>query len=222
MSDGRAGIEAALREAVARGLAAMPVVPAILDGTLAPATLRRYAARYYAELRSFIDLKLPERMRLCPYGASRAKEFFARAYVEEQGSFRPGEDHASLFGRLCAGLGLTTDELEEETRRYAPRFRHLRESEPSLRVMVRELAIAYAWESAAPVLGLAVARALARHYAVPATALGFFTLHDAADRAHSAEALRVLLTYVAGPELTAVALAAIRGTLDLERYVADP
>ncbi len=222
MNEAGAGVEAALRNAVMRGLAEMPVVTAILDGTLAPGTVRRYAARYYAELRTFIDVKIPERLRLCPHDAVRAKEFFARTYVEEQGRFRAGEDHASVFRRVCHALDLTTDVLEEETGRYAVRFRYLRELEPSRGAMVRELAIAYAWESAAPMLGLAIASALERHYAVPPDALRFFSLHEAADRAHSAEALEVLLAYADRPELVAVALAAIDETLDLERYFADP
>jgi pyrroloquinoline quinone (PQQ) biosynthesis protein C len=215
-------VEAVFGDAVMRGLAAMPIVPAILDGTLERDALRRYAARYYAELRTFIDVKIPERLRLCPHGAARAKAFFARAYAEEQGQFRLGEDHASVFGRVCRALDLTTEELEEETKRYAARFRYLRDLEPSWRAMVRELAIAYAWESAAPVLGMAIASALEWHYAVPAEALRFFSLHAAADRAHSAEALQVLLAYADGPELVAVALAAIDETLHLEHYFRDP
>lgn len=222
MNTAAADVETTLREAVRRGLAAMPIVPAILDGTLGRGALRRCAARYYAELRTFIDVKLPERLRLCPHDAVRAKEFFARAYAEEQGQFRAGEDHASVFARVCHAFGLTPDALEGEVERYATRFRHLRDLEPSRHAMVRELAIAYAWESAAPVIGLAIAGALERHYAVPKEALGFFALHDVADRLHSAEALRVLLAYADSPELVAVALAAIDETLDLARYFADP
>ena len=207
-----------LRRALARGFARMDVVHALAAGRLARETLARYAARYYAELRTFIDLKLPERLRLCPYGATEAKRFFARAYVEEQGLFRPGEDHASLFRRLCDALAIAAAVLEDEVRRYARRFDYLRALEPSPEAMVRELAIAYAWESAAPVLGQSLASALRRHYAVPASALVFFELHHAVDREHSAEAERVLLAYADTPELRRLALAAIAETLDLERY----
>jgi pyrroloquinoline quinone (PQQ) biosynthesis protein C len=208
----------ALQDAVERGFAAMGVVHALVAGALSRDTLVGYAARYYAELRTFIDVKLPERLRLCPYGATRAKEFFARAYVEEQGHFRPGEDHASLFRRLCDALEISPGALEDETRRYARRFRYLRELEPSAPAMVRELAIAYAWESAAPALGQTLARALGHHYGVPAAALEFFELHRAVDREHSAEALRVLRAYADRPELQQLALGAIAETLDLRNY----
>jgi hypothetical protein len=214
-------LAARLAGAVARGFAGMDLVHALTAGTLGRAHLARLAARYYAELRTFLDVKLPERLRLCPYEARDAKAFFARAYVEEQGHFRRGEDHASLFRRLCDALAVPADALEREVRDYARRFRHLRDLEPSPEAMVRELAVAYAWESAAPALGDAVADALCRHYALPADAVRFFALHVAVDREHSAEARDVLLAHATTPALAAIALAAVAETLDLRRYFED-
>lgn len=209
-----------LRSEIARGFAAMDIVHALVAGRLDRRRLARYAARYYAELRTFIDLKLPERLRLCPYEAADAKAFFARAYVEEQGHFRPGEDHASLFGRVCAALEIPAARLADEARRYARRFRYMRELEPSVEAMVRELAITCAWESAAPALGGTLMAALDRHYGVPRDALHFFALHREVDREHSAEALAVLCRHTTTAALEAVALAAARETLDLRHYFA--
>ena len=217
-ADARAFV-AALRRAVARGLAATRPLHALLAGRLDRPTLALWAARYYGELRVFLDVKLPERLRLCPYEAMLAKQLFARAYVEEQGGFRAGEDHATLFRRLCDALDVPAALLAAETHRQACRFAYLRALEPSEETLVRELAVTYAWESAAPVVGRALAAALAHHYGVPADALAFFTLHESVDRAHSAACLRVLLVHARTEALRALALATVGETLDLDRLL---
>jgi pyrroloquinoline quinone (PQQ) biosynthesis protein C len=209
----------ALSRAVEDGIAGMEAAHAVIRGALTPAALRRFAARYYGELRTFLDVKLPERLRLCGYGAADAKELFAHAYVEEQGHFRPGEDHASLFAEVCSALGNTPTVLEGEAVRHARRFAYMRLLEPAPCTLVRELAITYAWESVAPALGLAVAQALERHYAVPGAALRFYAVHDAVDREHSAAARRVLLAHATTADLRLDAIAAVREALDLSVYL---
>lgn len=210
------GFDTALDEHLERGFAGMRAVHAIVAGRVDRATLTRWAARYYAELRCFLDVKLPERMRLCPYDAHDAKALFAEAYAEEQGRFRPGEDHASLFGRLCTALGLGRDALEAETARYALGLAPLRAAEPSRAMLVRELAITCAWENAAPLVGGALAEALARHYGIGEGALGFFVLHERVDRVHGAAARRVLARHVDTPALARLALATVDEALHVQ------
>src|SRR5262245_47826725 len=53
-------------------------------------------ARMYAETRLFIDVRLPERLRLCPASARSARRYLWENYGDEAGSFVPGRDHVAL------------------------------------------------------------------------------------------------------------------------------
>ncbi|MGE4649338.1 MAG: iron-containing redox enzyme family protein, partial [Myxococcota bacterium] len=122
----------------------------VVKGRLSRPQLRSAAQRYYAEVRTFVDLKLPERLRLCPSDALRARRFLAEIYAEEHGNFEPGRDHPALWARFCHALGIGERELEDEYRSYSARFRYLREREPSRENLVTELATMAAWESVVP------------------------------------------------------------------------
>jgi len=125
----------------------MPLMNAILGGKLTQEELRKHARRHYAEIRTFIDFKLPERLRICPHDAYSAKKFFWDIYCEEQGNFVPGKNHAELFKPFCYKLGITDEELDDEYAAYWPHYRDMLSAVTSRPALVRELAISFAWET---------------------------------------------------------------------------
>lgn len=198
----------------------MGLFRAVLEGRLSRQQLRTAARRYYAEIRTFVDLKLPERMRLCPGSALRARAFLARIYAEEHGDFEPGRDHPALWARFCHALDIGERELEEETRAYAPRFHYLREREPCRKHLVTELATMTAWESVVPRFSRLPLSSLRERYGIAEEALEFFRVHQQADAAHSRAALEILTRYANTPALREHSLRVIEETLDLESYFA--
>jgi hypothetical protein len=208
----------AVSEQIERSMRGMTPVWAVLDGSMPDATLRRLAALHHAEIRTFLDLKLPERMRVCPREAVEVRKFFAEEYVEEHGNFVPGRDHGSLWGRLCEALGVERDTLEGAYVTQMRKFEYLRALEPSHEAMVRELATMAGWESVAPRFATPLVHALAQRYALPAESLEFFALHETVDVAHSATALRLLDAFASTPSLREVALHAVSTSLTLRDY----
>ena len=198
----------------------MGLFQAVAKGQLSRPQLRTAAQRYYAEVRTFVDLKLPERLRLCPSDALRARRFLAEIYAEEHGNFEPGRDHPALWARFCHALGIGERELEDEYRSYSARFRYLREREPSYKNLVTELATMAAWESVVPRLTRLPIQSLRETYGIAEDALEFFRVHQQADVTHSRAALDVLSVYADSPELREHALGVIEETLDLEGYFA--
>ena len=192
----------------------------VVRGRLSRPQLRTAARRYYAEVRTFVDLKLPERLRLCPSDALRARRFLAEIYTEEHGNFEPGRDHPALWARFCHALGIGERALEDEYRSYSARFRYLREREPSRENLVTELATMAAWESVVPRLARLPIQSLREAYGIAEDALEFFRVHQQADAAHSRAALDVLSVYADSPELRKHSLGVIEETLDLEGYFA--
>jgi pyrroloquinoline quinone (PQQ) biosynthesis protein C len=197
----------------------MPILDAILNGTLSSSDLRKLAARHYAEVRTFIELKLPERIRICPRQAYSAKRFFVNIYCEEQGNFYPGADHAEMFKLVCYKLGLSDQELEVEFKSYWPRYKYLLAAQPSYEALARELAISYAWESFIIKAGRGFAAALSRDYGLTVKDLIYFTVHSSVDEKHSNDALELVAEYVTDEALAQVALDAITDTLVTNNYL---
>jgi len=190
-------------------LAHAPIFGELLRGSLPNSALREVSIRYYAEVRTFIDLKLPSRIRLCPHEASHAKQFFAHLYVEEQGDFATGKNHAQLFASFCATLGVTQQELDAEYERYWPRYSYLLTESPSPQGMIRELSISCAWESVIVRIGDTLMRSLSDNYGFSDEQLDYFRLHVQVDQSHAAEAQRVLRHYVTDEQLMALAKKAV-------------
>jgi pyrroloquinoline quinone (PQQ) biosynthesis protein C len=155
-------------------------------------------------------------MRLCPHGAHRAKEFFWHLYKEEQGGFQPGRDHATVFKTFCNSIGIGDAALEAEYEGYWPNFTHMLDARPCQEALVRELATAYAWESA--ILRIAgplgqILNEVAARYALERKTLAYFDEHIEVDEEHARLALDVLLTYATTNGLIDEAFDAIFDTL---------
>jgi pyrroloquinoline quinone (PQQ) biosynthesis protein C len=124
-----------------------PILSRIVQGKLGPHEVQAVARRHYAEVRTFIDIKLPSRLRLCPHDESRAKSYFSSLYIEEQGNFVPGANHAHIMADFCISIGIESSALEREFEGYWPNYRSILLEPPSIGAMVRELAVSYTWES---------------------------------------------------------------------------
>jgi len=219
-TEGGEGFARELATRIDTAIAHMGLFQAVVEGHLPRQQLENAARRYYAEVRTFVDLKLPERMRLCPPDALRARHFLAQIYVEEHGEFVPGRDHPALWARFCRALGLEERELEAEVRAYAPRFHYLREREPCRKHLVTELATMSAWESVVPQFAGLPCTSLHAAYGIPEEALEFFRVHQQADTSHAQAASEVLGIYADTPALREHALQTVEETLDLRGYFA--
>jgi Iron-containing redox enzyme len=209
---------ARIREHVNECCRGVALVNAIAAGSLPPQELVRCARRHYAEVRTFIELKLPERLRLCPTRAYSAKRFFWEIYREEQGDFLAGRDHAELFKPVCHKLGISDDELEAEFNSYWPHYCWMLAAEPSYPVMIKELAVSYAWESFIINIGPGLTAALRGHYGFTDRELLYFKLHSGVDEGHSAAALDTLSEYVTDGSLEGLAREAITDSLIRRNY----
>ncbi len=206
------------QEAIEAGIGRMGFFWSIVERKASQDELRAIASRYYAEIRTFIDLKLPERMRLCPLSALEARKFFWRIYRDEHGEFETGRDHPSLWKKFCRELGIEDAELENQYHAYARKFEYMRKLEPSEENMVTELATMAAWESVVPVFASAPYEALRDHYGISDDGLEFFTLHQDVDGFHSKAALEMLARFASTRKLQDHALRAIEQTLRLDSY----
>jgi pyrroloquinoline quinone (PQQ) biosynthesis protein C len=181
---------------VAECIGKAPVLGQFLQGKLRQEDLKAIALRFYAEVRTFVDLKLPCRMRLCPHDAVIGKKYFWEIYKEEQGDFMPGKNHAEWFKSFCAVLELSGEDLEREYKAYVPRYSYLLTEEPSYEAMIRELAISYAWETTILVAGPRVIQVLIDKLRLHESQLDYFTGHLVVDEGHSELALNALKAYV--------------------------
>lgn len=193
------------------------VINAILKGNLNKDELAGYAKRHYAEIRTFLDIKIPARMRLCPPHAYNGKKYFWYLYREEHGFFKPGENHAELFKPICYALGLSDEDLENEFELYWPNYRYLLDLTPSNEVFISELAISVAWESFSPVVGPELIAALKR-YGFEGDSLKYFSLHYEVDQRHGDQAYKTLNEYVTDLGTQEIAIKAISRTFGEDLY----
>ena len=197
----------------------MRIVKKFESGNISRKELQKYLCRHYAEIRTFIDLKLPERFRICPRGAYSAKQYFWTLLKEEQGNFELGQDHAELFKPACYALGITEEELEKEYKQYVSSFNYLRETEPSLFALVQELATSYAWESFITKAGSNIMLMLKNKFAFDKKAMSYFDVHLEADSEHSDYSAKILSEYVTDESLLKTAVEAITQTLIDKNYL---
>jgi pyrroloquinoline quinone (PQQ) biosynthesis protein C len=185
----------------------IPIIEAIVSGTLPLEHIRALGTRLYAEARFAIQTKIPERIRLCPVEAGDTRRMWVRILVEESGGFKKGQDHASLIAVTCKELGVTHEQLEAEYANYAPRMGHIQQEEPSLEITVRELTRMYVEEAVLARESNRIGDALRAYYNVSSEdALYYFRLHSVVDIKHSNAALNEITRVATTPQLQDLAI----------------
>jgi len=187
------GLRSDLPALVARYENQLPVIEAIRAGELPIERLRQFGARQYAEARAAIQVKFPERLRVCPIEAGQARRYWCQQLIEESGEFEPGCDHGSLLAPACLAIGVTQQELDDEYERYLPRVQYLRESPVSLDLTLREATQVYVEEAVFVTQANHIGDALRDHYGVPENAVRYFRVHAILDVEHSAAGLDMLV-----------------------------
>jgi pyrroloquinoline quinone (PQQ) biosynthesis protein C len=183
----------ALPALIARYEGRLPVVEAICTGKLPLEQLREIAARLYADGKAAIQVKFPERLRICPMEAVEARRYWYQQLAEESGDFEPGQDHGSLLAPTCLAIGLTTNELDDEYQRHLSRVDYLHKSPISMELTLREATQLYVDEAIFVNQANRIGDALREHYGVPEDALRYFRLHAVLDVGHSAAGLDMLV-----------------------------
>jgi len=208
-----------LKSTLEASLRSMEVIPAMVAGSLSREDLQYVALNQYGEIRSFIDVKLPARLYICPHDAMSAKKYFHYLYAEEQGFFGKEPNHAELFIPVCTDLGIDRVQLEAYYKKYEQYCFHLFKKEATVANLVEQLAISYAWETVTPFLGKSTLEAFQRNYDFSETAMRYFELHFAVDTDHANEAERVLREYCTTDVLYEIAEGAIKSTLGSDLYL---
>jgi pyrroloquinoline quinone (PQQ) biosynthesis protein C len=183
----------ALPALVARYDGRLPVVEAICGGTLPLNQLQKLGARQYAEARAAVQIKFPERLRICPIEAGEARRYWCMQLAEESGDFLLGHDHGSLLAPTCLALGVRQDELDAEYERYLPHVEYLHQSPISIELTLREATQVYVEEAIFVTQANRIGDALRDHYDVPEDALRYFRVHAILDAEHSAAGLDMLV-----------------------------
>ncbi|MGD9723616.1 MAG: iron-containing redox enzyme family protein [Pirellulales bacterium] len=191
----------------------LPIVEAVCSGQLPRQQLQVMAARMYAETRTALQIKLPERLRICPIEASALRRYWCHQLDEESGNFEPGQDHASLLMPVCLALGLTREQLEAEFQRYHPIADYLRESPVSLELSLREATQVFVEESVLAGQAMRIADALRDRYGLSEPALAYFRVHAQLDVAHSAAGLEVLVRCATTPQQRQLVLESAQAVL---------
>ena len=217
-SAAKAELEASLADCYNR----MPIVNDLCSNTIPHEQLREIAMLHYAETKTFINIKNPARMYLCPHEATQAKRYFCYLYEEEQGKFREGMNHADLFKPVCYGLGLTDNQLELCYQKYSKSWLHLFHEKPSIETMIRELGVSVAWESLTPFFGVKLIDSLRDNYQLSSESLKYFTIHYQVDQAHSAYAIDTLAQYCSSDRLMHIAKGAIQSALIDDLHLLQP
>lgn len=179
----------------------LPVINAVVAGSPPPEQLRAMGARLYAEARSALQVKIPERLRLCPLELGEVRRFWCHILAEESGDFQKGQDHGSLIAITCRALGTSQEQLDVEYEHYLPRLDAIRREPPSLKATLRELTRMYVEEAVLAREANKLGDALRDHYGIPEEALYYFRLHAVADIEHSNAALDELTRYATTAEL---------------------
>jgi len=200
----------------------MPLLNDICDRTITKEQLKEIAMLHYAETKTFINVKNPARLYLCPHEATVAKKYFCYLYREEQGNFKEGKNHADLLKPVCFDLGLTEKEIEDCYERYKKSFLYLFHEKPSMEIMIRELGISVAWESLTPFFGARLIDSLREHYKLSEKGMEYFTVHHLVDQAHSKQAVKTLAHYCTTHELMKIAKQGIKSALIDDLHLVRP
>ena len=164
----------------------------IISGQLEVPVLRALGMRLYAEARGALQIKLPERIRICPLEAVKIRRLWWHLLEEESGNFEPGKHHAALAAEMCYSIGVSQAELNDAYAEYVPTLGGIRSEPVSIEVTMRELSQMYVDEVILCRESNRLADALHRHYGIREEPLHYFRLHAVMDVEHSNAALDVI------------------------------
>lgn len=185
-------LQEALQILLAQHIGKLPIIEAICSGRMSRDQVRAIAVRQYAETRVALQVKLPERLRICPISAEVARSYWCQQLADESGGFERGHDHATLFAPICIALGATQEECDSAYQAHLPRVSYLCESPVSMELTLCEATSVFVEESVLSRDANRIGNALREFYDVPEETLLYFRLHAEVDIAHSAAALEML------------------------------
>jgi pyrroloquinoline-quinone synthase len=171
-------------EVARRAMLNHPFYQAWSEGRLARSVLADYAKQYFHHVDAF-PRAVSAVHAACPDRAGR--RMLAENLAEEEGIGAGKTDHASLWLDFAAGVGADEADvraaaLNSETQALIDAFRTL-----SAKSYGAGLGALYAYESQLPAIASTKIAGLDRFYGVTdATAIAFFTVHEAADVEHAA------------------------------------
>ena len=189
------------------------LIEGLVSGKLPLASVRALGTGLYADVRSTLQVRIPDTIRITPLEADELRRFWCRTLAEELGDFKPGCDHASLVALICYALGVAHAKLEGEYQRSLPRLDALRGELPSLATSLREVARVYAEKATLIREADRLADALRDHYDVPEKALYYFR-YALADLECSDSALEQLTRYAMTPRLKHMVLDTVNECLE--------
>jgi pyrroloquinoline-quinone synthase len=187
MADGFAAISTAAAidaRVAAKAMLSHPFYQAWTMGELTKADLALYAQQYFHHVEAFPQAVSATHAN-CPDRDGR--RLLAENLAEEEGVEAGKADHATLWMDFAKAMGATeaevrAAELTPETQTLIATFRKL-----SRQSYAAGLGALYAYESQLPAVASTKIEGLDKFYGVnEAGAIRFFTVHEAADVAHSA------------------------------------
>jgi pyrroloquinoline-quinone synthase len=166
-------------------------------GTLPRESLLEYARQYFA-----FESNLPRYLTALHARSENPRvraALLANAWDEEHGE----RNHAELWLRFAAALGLSRREVENATRSDATRsLVDTYWAAASEAPVLAGVAALYAYESQLPAVSESKMAGLERHYGVAGEAVTFFSVHRAIDVHHAAEEREILEDARADDEAT--------------------
>jgi pyrroloquinoline-quinone synthase len=161
------------------------------NGELSQDVLKRYAAQYYHQVKSFPRF-ISRVHTTCP--EIQARKILLENLLDEE---LHGTDHPALWMQFAEGLGVSCEEVLNETplletKTLVEKFYHLAE-----RDWRDGLCALYAYESQIPAISASKIEGLKQFYKInDAKTLEFFTAHQAYDVEHAKQVAKLIEQYV--------------------------
>ena len=200
----RSRLDDAVRE---RDLLQHPFYKAWTAGTLTGDDLAFYSTQYWRQVEAF-----PGYLQTL---AGRLPDGESRRIVEENLSDEVDDDHAGMWLRFAAALGVDADEVRtseigSETKRCVETFAgSMAAKSPAF-----ALGMLYGYESQTPAVAKTKVEGLARHYGIEGDGARYFELHGDLDVEHSDELARAMDVTIGDEDARAEAIAGARAGAD--------
>lgn len=203
-----------LKGLVSDKLPRIEILTGIKTGSFSKNDVRQIASTLYAEAKSALQIKIPERIRICPIELGNVRRFWCRILNEESGGFRFGKDHASLIYPTCMELGSTPDDLNAAYEIASEKLSGFRQLEVSVEITIRELCRMWIDEYILALEANNIGDALKLYYGVSESGVYYFRLHAIEDIKHSNEGLKQIVAVSDSLELQDYAFKVVSESLD--------